>query len=182
MLNFSQRKGIKPPRASLQLDSMDPELRNSLWNLLDMHYWKRAHSNYAGYISEDSDISMLLTQLWFNHFKEPLDTMPKKLHLALQSLRDHFFRCEWNEVYDFIEFVANAYPERYARIDPINKKFIDSCNNILEREGAEVVSQRPSPSLAIRSSTSSCRIRIWRRVSSSDPRIAARVPSSDAPI
>ena len=34
MLSFSQRMGLKPIRTQIQIDSMDDDLRNSLWNNL----------------------------------------------------------------------------------------------------------------------------------------------------
>ena len=36
MKRFSQRKGFKPVTEVIQIDSMNSELRNSLWNTLDV--------------------------------------------------------------------------------------------------------------------------------------------------
>jgi hypothetical protein len=44
-------------------------------------------------------------------------------------LRVWFFKCDWNEVYDFIEFVANVAPDDFE-----SKRFMQFCNMILERE------------------------------------------------
>lgn len=46
-----------------------------------------------------------------------------------KEIRRYFFSCEWNEVYDFIEFIANNYP-----IDSVNSQFMQFCNNVLEQE------------------------------------------------
>jgi hypothetical protein len=46
---------------------------------------------------------------------------------VLQFLRQYFFKCEWYEVYDFVEFVANNYPPR-------KDGFIKACNKVLEQE------------------------------------------------
>jgi hypothetical protein len=35
---FSQRKGLKPVKSVMQVDSMDDDLRNGLWNALVLHY------------------------------------------------------------------------------------------------------------------------------------------------
>ena len=48
---------------------------------------------------------------------------------SLPTTAPFFFECEWYEVYDFIEFVANNY-ERYQFKD----KFIEACNRALEKE------------------------------------------------
>ena len=49
--------------------------------------------------------------------------------MTYARLRDLFFKWSWDEVYDFIEFVAQNYS-----VDPANKEFMAFCNNILERE------------------------------------------------
>ena len=42
MKRFSQRKGFKPVTEVIQIDSMNSELRNSLWNTLDVEIWSNA--------------------------------------------------------------------------------------------------------------------------------------------
>ncbi|GAI38005.1 unnamed protein product, partial [marine sediment metagenome] len=39
------------------------------------------------------------------------------------------FALRWDEVYDFIEFVAKSYPD-----DSLNEQFMDICNKVLKRE------------------------------------------------
>jgi len=39
-MRFSERKGYKSISDVIQLDSMDDNLRNSLWNVLDLLIWK----------------------------------------------------------------------------------------------------------------------------------------------
>lgn len=39
MKSFSQRKGLKPLSDTIQTESMNAELRNSLWNALDVMLW-----------------------------------------------------------------------------------------------------------------------------------------------
>jgi len=46
-------------------------------------------------------------------------------------VREYFFNCKWFEVYDFIEFIANACPDE---LDYINPSFMEICNSVLERE------------------------------------------------
>jgi hypothetical protein len=38
---FSQRMGIKPVKSVFQVDSINNELRNSLWNALIKYYWDK---------------------------------------------------------------------------------------------------------------------------------------------
>lgn len=43
---FSQREGIKPVKSVIQVDTMDKDLRNGLWNALTMFYWEQVKEEY----------------------------------------------------------------------------------------------------------------------------------------
>lgn len=134
-MSFSERYGYKPARELIQIESMDEPLRNGLWSILKLYCWDNArHSSgiYGGYyISKDSnqELFVLSTKFWLNYFKYPLDNLDHDWKKVLKQLREYFFHCEWHEVYDFIEFVANNY-NRYTFKD----SFIAACNNLLEKE------------------------------------------------
>jgi len=130
MESFSQRKGLKPIKKVMQVDSMDDDLRNGLWNALTIHYWtlvKRAVGGY--YLPTHRGIQTLVRRLWMGFFKKPVDRIGNDWLAIRECLRDHFFACSWNEVYDFLEFVANNYPEEY-----VNRDFIPACDLVLKRE------------------------------------------------
>jgi hypothetical protein len=85
---------------------------------------------YGGYyLSCNEEHKALCERLWFNYFKKPLDNLDNKWTKVLEQLRHYFFECEWFEIYDFIEFVANNY-RRYQFKD----RFISGCNELLEKE------------------------------------------------
>lgn len=132
---FSQRQGIKPIKNVMQVDSMDDDLRNTLWNNLCFHYWDNVHRHY---ISEFSmycpSIEVLLKRIWHNYYKKPIDTMNDIWSHTYDEIRNYFFSYKWNEVYDFIEFVANSYPSN--RNDLANIKFMRACNFVLQDEVA----------------------------------------------
>jgi hypothetical protein len=123
---FSERKGIKPVKSFIQVDSIDNDLRNGLWNALKLNYWNKLRK---GYISSYPTFKELFTKLWHDYFKKPLDTLINYWPDTYKIIREYFFKCKWYEVYDFIEFIANNYPEDYT-----NSKFMDFCNSVLERE------------------------------------------------
>ena len=125
---FSQRKGIKPVRSVMQLDSMDSELRNRLWNALTIHYWDQVKKARISYYE---NIDTLFKRLWHNYFKKPLDTLDYYWSDTYKEIREYFLNCAWYEVYDFIEFIANNYPDDYIKTNPI---FMDFCNSVLECE------------------------------------------------
>lgn len=125
---FSQRKGIKPVKSEIQVDSMDSDLRNRLWNVLTVFYWKRVDNRRP---SSYEDIQPLVEELWHDYFKRPIDTLSDNWYNTYEEIRGYFFKAVWNEVYDFIEFIANNYSDKY---DEVNLKFMNLCNSILERE------------------------------------------------
>lgn len=127
---FSHRKGIKPPKSKIQTDSMDDDLRNSLWNALLVCYWDKLKS--MNYINFYTDFSTLFERLWLKYFKYPLDTLDAlngNWPNNIRRIRKNFFECEWYEVYDFIEFVVDNCPNK-----SVNKEFIEKCNIVLESE------------------------------------------------
>ena len=82
-------------------------------------------------LSYSADLSYLCKTLWQHHFKWPLDTLGLDYTWAstYQEIRKYYFQCEWYEVYDFIEFVANNFPKSEN-----NKSFMNCCNQVLKSE------------------------------------------------
>lgn len=134
MKSFSQRKGLKPVRTSVQLDSIDAPLRNNLWDALTIFYWDRVTAPVVGpYIrrlSANPEMNSLLRVLWHAFFGLPLDTLSDRWVDTHNKLREWFFGAEWYEVYDFIEFVVSAYPDDE---ESVNTEFMQFCNGVLER-------------------------------------------------
>ncbi len=132
---FSQRHGFKPIKTLVQIESMDTDLRNGLWSSLQMIYWDRVQSTsglYSGYYLSDTrndDFRILCRAMWLLFFKKPLDTLPNDWQKIYQILREWFFEHQWNEVYDFVEFVAQMFPNQ-----KINAHFIENCNALLQME------------------------------------------------
>jgi len=118
---FSQRMEITPLPAALRPDAMPDALRNSLWNVFDT--WRKSHDERG-----------LLNAFWHDFFKEPLDTIPHvnngfngaNYRPAWQKIRDRFFRGEWYEVFDIIQFCL----ENHDR----SKLLVREINTILKRE------------------------------------------------
>ena len=123
MHRFSQRKGFKPVAELIQIDSMNSELRNSLWNALDVEIWSsdfiQGHGGYR--------IRAFSGEFWFHFLKKPIDSRPIHDVHILAEIRGHFFRFEWFEVYDFLEFVVGYYEKPKPRL-------AEFLNVILERE------------------------------------------------
>lgn len=134
-MRFSQRQGITPATKFIQREEIDQDLRNSLWNALTLLYWEtyRRPGNSMYGRSDDvrgSNMETLIVELWLHHFKKTVDSIQEYWEHCLKELRVFFFRAEWYEIYDFIEFVADRGPKDRK------EQFIAACNSILERENS----------------------------------------------
>ena len=122
---FSQREGIKPSKSVIQIDDMDNDLRNSLWNALALCFWNHIRSDF----NYSSSNKTFVSNIWVYHFKEPLDSLSNIWSNVQRAIKRQYDNLKWYEVYDFIEYVANTH---HSNID--NKKFIKLCNSFLESE------------------------------------------------
>lgn len=134
MRSFSERIGLKKPRTIVQLDDMDEALRTDLWNLLLLHFFQPyVATDPYGYGPREpfpvDELREACAQAWRHFFKKPLDTLPRHWRPIHDELRGFVSAAPWNEVYDFIEFFASAFP-----LDYVNEQFRNECNEVLERE------------------------------------------------
>ena len=131
MKSFSERKGLKPVRQTIHTDGMTDELRNSLWNALHISVWESEgfmHSRYGNL----PEIDGFSAHLWFRYFKRPIDERPSfaysnRSEKILKIIRDYFFGASWNEIYDFLEFVVDAFRKDKPRL-------ADFLNHVLTTE------------------------------------------------
>lgn len=126
--SFSQRKGLKPIRTVLQVDSMDDGLRSRLWDAVAINYLNdqiSAQFNPLGHSPRET----MIRKVWHQYFKRPIDTISDFWSANYSTIKNYFFRCEWHEVYDFIEFIASVDPYQSKR-----EAFTANCNQILKQE------------------------------------------------
>ena len=114
----------------IQLEAMDDDLRNSLWNSIlsrfdeSAYEWQAAAELLAKYL-----------------FKIPTDTVPSAEHRARSWIRDRFFAVEWHQTYDVVEFLVNnvdniKQSNTDSHSDNQLSEFIAEMNGILQREMA----------------------------------------------
>ncbi len=129
-MRFSQKIGRTPIKTVLQIDSMDNDLRNSLWNRFRIFGLERITRVYR--IEQYPAFLAFFQELWADFFKLPIDDIPQMGYDINVYLREWFFgsTTEWYEVYDFIEFVANT---SYVEVRK-QSRFRQRCNEIFERE------------------------------------------------
>lgn len=97
--SFSRRNGYKA-QPVLQLESMDEQLQNVLWNVIS-RYIDFLRSRAPDY----SFASRFITRVWDGHFGRSLDEISNVSH-GEKVLRTVFYNLTWNEVYDLIEFIV----------------------------------------------------------------------------
>ncbi|MFZ2539496.1 MAG: hypothetical protein WAX04_11430 [Oscillospiraceae bacterium] len=131
MANFSQRMGFTESKCSIQINSMDIELRTRIWNVLSMcYFYPLSNRTTRGILSSDG--WEFFRMLWVDHFNFDLDLLPRSYKEVHEIVKNVFFAFKWNEVYDFIEFIAQNYLYFFNYLTNFN--FIDLCNEVLERE------------------------------------------------
>jgi len=140
-MRFSERMGYKPVADIIQVEGMNDELRNSLWNVLYVEKFSTHEFNNYG-PSSPHTIERFSISLWSHFFKLPVDEMPDSDHLIHQVIRKHFFACKWHEVYDFIEFCLEFFEYDYDA-----EGFVIKLNAVLERElaGYRIINGRIAP-------------------------------------
>ena len=138
MALFSQRMGITPLKKAIQVESMDDDLRNGLWNVLQVCFWDESWSEIS------HQLDRIARSVWFSLFKLPIDTCPSFFsrdiygrlsnNCAYATFRKYFLDGEtkWWEVYDFMEFIFNEF--ELSDDDKVNA--VSFLNHMLERENA----------------------------------------------
>lgn len=117
---FSSRYGYKPATKAIQLESLDQETKNGIWNIVEAFF----HSFESPF--------EIYQYLWTEYFKRTKDTAPKGRSIKDSDEQRYyvFFReyilktAAWNECFDFLEFLVifihnnKTYIRDQARVDP----------------------------------------------------------------
>ena len=108
--SFSQRHGINPLKKEIQLDDMDDDLKNTLWNVVDTFYFSVGTTK--GWLSDHRYYNELLVGIWINFLKDTADSIRDLMvGTVIGRLRTKYFLYDWNEVYDFIEYQCFIFPK-----------------------------------------------------------------------
>lgn len=135
MTSFSQRHGYSPLKSAFQRESIDSPLRTKLWNILKVMIWDRYESHNRSYDELTKRIDLMVRRLWFNYFNRDLDELPDFYERygkkgAYDVLKDYFCSCQWFEIYDLLETIANDQSEL---LSDDARKWV---NNVLEEHNA----------------------------------------------
>lgn len=106
MSSFSDRLGITKPKSALQLEAMDSDLRNGLWQACSEHFFH--HGDGYEY---DSDFHEIMTTTYVDFFKRTSDDIPYGYNSGIEQVRGWFFKCPWWGAYNFVEFLISISPD-----------------------------------------------------------------------
>lgn len=134
MATFSQRMGLDPIPSTLQTDSMNDELRHSLWNVLYLNIF--SHYKNAGYYrSLDEVESSLIEHIYANYLKQSIDEISYQVSDSIRLFKSIIISRSWKEAYNFIEFLAsNTNFDKVYVFRFTNEELQHQLNVILERE------------------------------------------------
>lgn len=92
---------------AFQRESIDRDLKIKLWNILKLTVWDKFDQANLRYDRTSQEIDHLVKRLWFHHFNKDIDQLPQFYGYgtdgAYDFMKQHFFKCEWFEVYDFLQ-------------------------------------------------------------------------------
>lgn len=128
-MKFSEKFGFKPINQIIQTDSMNDELKISLWNIVYEFYLKQEqqYKSQSEYLSIHPD--EITTLIWINLWKKEIDKKePFGFGKFKREYKEIFFNLEWYEVYDLVEFIVKI--DNTGR----GREFKKVLNSILERE------------------------------------------------
>ena len=121
-MGFLQRMGLAPTSKSIQIDSMDNDLRNGLKNMFVIYATKPIYANYPSWQDHFNN------RFWMDYFKLTVDTfqfsdMKKRINYIFENGK-------WYEVYALVEFTA----EILSQLPLSASDYTMNCNKVMERE------------------------------------------------
>ena len=123
MKRFSQRIGASPTATIVQLDAMSSALRHSIWNFIVSLF----NEGESGWWS----IAELSAQFFF---KLPVDELPGYNFRRRDWIKDLFYKLQWYEVYDYVEFVVEWHDRAKNRSVSQRERLRTILNSIFSEE------------------------------------------------
>jgi len=137
-MTFSDRLGLTQRKSAFQADDIDDDLRNGLWEACSEYYLK----DFGDVFSNGKTVGPILKDIFVNLWKLSSDNIGLTSGQTFQKIRQAFFRMEWFEVYNFIEFLSGCATRNFRVGTNINffdpseydARFRARVNFFLERE------------------------------------------------
>lgn len=138
-MKFSQRIGKTPAKKDIQIEFIDDDLRNGIWNVFKMVFLDKLNKNYR---VDGSEFMNFAKVLWHQFYKLPINQIPYDNYDTEKIIRDKFFEWEWHTVYDFIEFLIEIQNRATGK-----HKIIHAMNVLFESEfcGYRIIEDKIAP-------------------------------------
>jgi AbiJ N-terminal domain 4 len=120
--------GITKPKTVLQIEAMDADLRNGLWQACSESYFNgRDDGDYA----YDHLFRAIMARVYVDFFKKTSDVIPYGYSGGIGAIREWFFKAHWWQVYNFVEFLIAEFDDA-----PFTQpgSFAERVSFFLERE------------------------------------------------
>jgi hypothetical protein len=139
-MSFSERYGYKTPKP-LELEGMSDELRARIWNWFQKTYEdiENLHRELGVGVAMQAKV---IESIWDGFFHGDIQELRRNYsgvysggvhYYSIESIRERFYKMDWNIVYDFAEYVLNQCLLFNADMRNQSAK---SLNEILEEEKA----------------------------------------------
>lgn len=133
-MRFSERYGYVKPKEAIQRESIDEDLKNRLWSLLDIYLWKMYEGDILISFEDHEFLDNLILNYWYQVFKKSTDQInPRSSNKILQLKNIFTLDLKWYQIYDFIEFTLKFINQNYSNKELLTK-VINALNQLLEDE------------------------------------------------
>lgn len=128
---FSERYGYKKISEDILWERMPDYLRRRIWNVFDEHIFIQIDS--LSHLKKITDVVVDFIHIFWKKFVK--GDMSQVRHenpkILVDYLKEIYGKLEWDDVYDFIEFFANNFKDKYTA-----RLVLDGINTVLEEERA----------------------------------------------
>ncbi|MBD9461633.1 AbiJ-NTD4 domain-containing protein [Pseudomonas sp. Pdm06] len=132
-MDFSQRMGLLPASKVIQSDSIDMDLRNTVWNILSECYWNTFYPDFSGHkILRGSNFEEFSRLLYSKFYKTTLDDLPWGWQTILDQLKKEIISGVWHRTYSLLEFIIENAPNGAE----VHEYCINMCNEAFTRENS----------------------------------------------
>jgi AbiJ N-terminal domain 4 len=135
---FSDRLGITKAKSILQVESIDTDLRNGLWQTCIESLFHVSGSRHD--YEYDQQFRAIMDQTFVYFFKQTSEHVPYGYEAGIKAVRDWFFKAQWWQIYNFLEFLISGFDQPPFVPD---HAFSERISFFLEREksGYRIVDQ-----------------------------------------
>lgn len=132
-MRFSQRINKQPVKTILQVESIDNDLKNRLWNIiLEDFFDKLIDFHEKGAESEKGKLCKIIWKEFFGYAIDRIHKFSNAEYINsngfIDFLRKWFYETEWFKIYDLIEFIQEIEGNY------LKQNFTEKCNRALEKE------------------------------------------------